>query len=520
MYMKIKFTLALTAFGFVSYAQNSGIGTDTPGSKLEIVAETCDDTKSAFNVKDNCSNSLLFMYNGGKVGIGTNSPSFKLSLSGTSAATQTIGINNIPVAYLLNQSTNVGSIAFGDGLRNSQTSGSTGLKNTATGIASLTALTSGNNNVANGYGSLNANTTGSSNAAFGANALNANTTGSGNVAVGFMALNANTIGLANSAVGQSALQLNTGDYNSAFGNQSLQSNTSGGSNTAVGVNTMKNNLSGSSNTALGMSALFNNTTGSENTAVGSGSLGANTTGQYNVALGNGALSRNTTAAGNIAIGYISAFNITTGSSNVAIGGRTLYNSTTAYNNIAIGNYAGENITTGGHNVIIGNFDGTASAGISTGNNNILIGKNVKYGIDMTASNQLNIGNLIFSKAIGGEDALPYWGRIGIKSSDPKSTLEVAGSVGYKVVSKAANYTAGEEAVILVDASSAVTIYLPPASDVNGRNYTIKKIAGSNDVTIVPGSDNIDGSSSNYILTNANQFVTLICDGDNWFVIGN
>ncbi len=52
--------------------QNSGIGTATPGSKLEIKAESNDAGKSALNVTDNASRSLLFIRNDGKIGIGTS----------------------------------------------------------------------------------------------------------------------------------------------------------------------------------------------------------------------------------------------------------------------------------------------------------------------------------------------------------------------------------------------------------------------------------------------------------------
>ena len=516
---KLKLSACFILVVFASYAQNSGIGTDTPGSKLEIIADNCDDTKSALNVKDNCSNSLLFMYNGGKVGIGTNTPAYKLSLVGTSSiANQTIAINNTPVAYLLNQSSNVGSIAFGNGLRSAQSSGGVAVRNTATGIGTLNALTSGNNNTATGYNALSLNTTGYSNNAFGYNALYSNTSGFSNTAVGESSLYTNSTGYANSAFGVYAMSSSNANNNSAFGYAALQNNTNGENNSAFGVNAIRAVQSGSNNTVIGFGAMGACTAGSDNTVMGFSAL-AEGTGSNNTVIGLGAMQRNTTGSGNIAIGYTAANKNSTGASNISIGSRANFNSTSGYNNISIGSNAGENMTTGGYNIIIGNYDGSASKGISTGGNNILIGTNVSYGTSLTASNQLNIGNLIFSKAIGANDVLPFWGRIGIKNSDPKSTFEVGGSVGYKVVSKTTNYNADEEAIILVDASSAVTINLPAAADVNGRTYTIKKIAGSNNVTIYPGADNIDGANQNYIISTTNDFVTLVCDGDNWFVIG-
>jgi trimeric autotransporter adhesin len=519
--MKINFVFFFTIFTLVSYAQNSGIGTENPGSKLEIVAQTCDDTKSALNVKDSCNNSLLFIYNTGKIGVGTNTPAYKLSLVGSSSiANQTIGINNVPVVYLLNQSTNAGSIAFGNGLRNSQSGGGVALRNTALGVSSLNALTTGNNNTANGYGTLNANTTGSSNVGLGTNALGSNTTGDGNVAVGNMALNANTTGIANCAIGNLTLSSNVASYNTAFGASALQNNTTGGNNTGFGFNALKTNTTGSSNTAIGNSALFANTTGSENIAIGSSVMSSNTTGQYNAAIGFASLGKNTSGGNNVAIGYETLRQNLTGGNNVGIGTNALYSGTTAYNNISIGANAGQFMTTGGYNIIIGSFDGYPNRGISTGSNNILIGKNVSYATSMTSSDQLNIGNLIFSPKIGANDALPYHGRIGISTADPKSTLEVGGSLGYKVVSKNSYYNADEEAsIILVDATNAVTINLPDAAVSKGRVYTIKKISGSSDVSIQPNSNTIDGTSGIYTLSTANQFVSIISDGANWFIVG-
>ncbi len=73
-------TLALffcTAFAFAQAPQNSGIGTITPGSKLEIKAETNDATKSALNVTDNAGSSLLFIRNDGYIHFGDPAQDWK-----------------------------------------------------------------------------------------------------------------------------------------------------------------------------------------------------------------------------------------------------------------------------------------------------------------------------------------------------------------------------------------------------------------------------------------------------------
>jgi hypothetical protein len=98
-------------------------------------------------------------------------------------------------------------------------------------------------------------------------------------------------------------------------------------------------------------------------------------------------------------------------------------------------------------------------------------------------------------------------------------LEVAGSMGYKVVTKTANYTAADEVVILADAtSSTVTISLPAASTVAGRNYIIKKINSTNSVIIDPnGSELLDGAATQTLST-TNQRMNIISNGTAWYII--
>lgn len=76
-------------------------------------------------------------------------------------------------------------------------------------------------------------------------------------------------------------------------------------------------------------------------------------------------------------------------------------------------------------------------------------------------------------------------------------------------------------LVLVDASSgAVTITLPAAEDNEGTVYIFKKIDSSgNSVTIDGnGSETIDGEQS-VVLNLQYQYVTVACDGDEWFIIG-
>ena len=178
----------------------------------------------------------------GNVGIGTSSPSTKLTVAGSLTITG---------AFALRGSYGAGAITT----------------NFAAGDGALGANTTGGNNTASGVSALQSNTTGSANTASGMNALYYNTTGSANTASGMNALYYNTTGSNNTAIGQAALQSNTtGNYNTASGQVALGSNTTGNYNTASGQGALYYNTTGANNTASGVNALLYNTTGSGNSA--------------------------------------------------------------------------------------------------------------------------------------------------------------------------------------------------------------------------------------------------------------
>ena len=211
----------------------------------------------------------------GLVGIGTSSPSAKLTVNGDSQ---------------------INSLTIGRGAGNNTS-------NTVFGNSAFGNNTTGTNNTAVGNAALENNTTAINNTAVGAGALQNNITASYNTAVGRNALENNT----------------TGGQNTAVGNAALENNTTAVNNTAVGVNALLNNTTASNNTAVGTGALLNNTIGTQNTAVSRSALQSNTTGSYDTAVGVNALLNNTTASNNTAVGYQAGDIITTGSRNVIIG---------------------------------------------------------------------------------------------------------------------------------------------------------------------------------------------------------
>lgn len=136
-----------------------------------------------------------------------------------------------------------------------------------------------------GYHTGNANTTGLANSAFGYSALSSNTTGAGNNAFGSGALTDNTTGGQNTATGSSALSDNTtGNYNTASGYQALYRNTTGNYNTAVGWGALGQTTTGSYNTAIGYNAYPTAYTYSNTISIGQNSQQVGTT--NSIVLGN------------------------------------------------------------------------------------------------------------------------------------------------------------------------------------------------------------------------------------------
>jgi hypothetical protein len=127
----------------------------------------------------------------GNVGIGTTSPSTKLTVAGAITITGAFALRGSYGAGAINT-----NFVAGDGALASNTTGS---NNSAMGTQALYSNTTGIHNSAMGMNTLLYNTTGSNNTASGVNALYSNTTGSNNSAMGTQALQNNTTGSGNSA---------------------------------------------------------------------------------------------------------------------------------------------------------------------------------------------------------------------------------------------------------------------------------------------------------------------------------
>lgn len=175
-----------------------------------------------------------------------------------------------------------------------------------------------------------------------------------------------------------------GDDNTAFGFNALTDLTTGSSNVAIGTAAGGDITSATDNTAIGVNAGRFLSLGSRNVAIGRAAGSFNETGNNNITIGVNA-GQGTTGTSNIAdniiIGFSSAIGIQTGANlNTIMGHSAATALTDGTSNTLIGQNTGDTLTTGDFNIMIG-----AGADVSAA----------------TASNELNIGNLIYGNTSTG-----------------------------------------------------------------------------------------------------------------------
>jgi hypothetical protein len=139
-------------------------------------------------------------------------------------------------------------------------------------------------------------------------------------------------------------------------------------------------------------------------------------------------------------------------------------------------------------------------------------------IRFDAQGNVGIGTMITSNA--GMSIMN--GNVGIGTWVPSSTFSVIGSISVHTASPSSSTytaTAADQIILANAASNSVTITLPAAATVPGREYIIKKTDSSVNAVIIDanGAENIDGQNT-ISTTTQYQSYTIVCDGTQWYII--
>jgi len=366
----------------------------------------------------------------GNFGIGTNSPSRKLDVSG---AFKLLDSNNSVLITGGTETTATNVVAVG--LRTLEYSGNRGV---GLGVDAGRYTTGLNNTlIGHGAGYGTSESTFGGTVAVGTYSLLDLTTGSGNTAVGYSAGKEISTGSYNTALGQYSLETATGSYNTGLGYQAghgaqsysvsvghqANHHHAGNNNVAVGYEALTGvdgNATAANTVAVGYRALAVLEGADGNSAFGHGAQEANTTGQSNTAVGTNALGDLTTAANNVAVGRQALGSANT-ANNVGIGFHAL-KSVTSGNNIGIGFRVGEGATS--NNTLVGH----QAARYNVGGNNTIIGYEAGYGTDggSTYTNTTAVGAYALNDLTTGLANTAF----GYQALSKNTTGNYSTSIGY------------------------------------------------------------------------------------------
>ena len=186
---------------------------------------------------------------------------------------------------------------------------------------------------------------------------------------------------------ESGQQLTTGLYNSILGYKSGFSLSEGDGNSFIGYKSGFTNTTGEGNCFMGYESGYSNTSGYKNMFYGYQAGYNNMDGFYNQFFGYKAGFSNTSGGHNVFIGYQSGYHNTSAWTNTFIGGFSGYDNTTGTQNVFLGTGSGANNVNGFNNVYLGYSAGNQNI---SGNGNVFIG--YEAGRNEAGSNKFYIDN--------------------------------------------------------------------------------------------------------------------------------
>ena len=226
----------------------------------------------------------------------------------------------------------------------------------------------------------------------------------------------------------------------------LDASTYGGSNSVFLGRNGGNNNAGDGNTATGWNAMATVTSGNLNTAAGNLALNANATGNNNTAIGYKS-GIDVTGSSNTLVGAQTGINITSGSGNILIGASISASSATASNELNIGNLIRGNTSSG--------FVGIGTANPATPLHVI--------GEVRVQNNAATSGASFAQDSSGGLTVTNTGvvqfatGNVGIGISNPSSKLHVVGDIHTSGTLRIQNTSASSAALLAQDAAGLLTV---------------------------------------------------------------
>ena len=178
----------------------------------------------------------------------------------------------------------------------------------------------------------------------------------------------------------------------------------------------------------------------------------------------------------------------------------------------------ENKTMNKHIVFKANDQGTVREGLRLDGAVPEVVVNQQHGvggddslIDFRVESQ-NSTHMVFVD--GSED------KVGISTGTPHSGLQIDNSIAFaaRAITQNHTVTAGDHTIFANATSTNITVTLPTAANIMGRQYIIKRVDSSgNSVTIDPdGSETIEGASTMTLV--GQRSIVIQSDNSNWWIM--